>query len=190
MKKMLKLLVVLIVVSCSGDIEKLSETDLNNDLLITQKTKGILPNGHPVFLALKDSVNYDLDKVDKLYRLSIIEDASSDYILNLKHFGFRLAIEKGLIEKGTNEQKSFYLNEQMKLNRNFANIDSFYNLLLSCKNFMSSKEMLDMADAFYKKNKSAIENSDWNGNTEIQQQKKIELLKNQKLFERIVRLKN
>ncbi|OYQ34705.1 hypothetical protein CHU92_11455 [Flavobacterium cyanobacteriorum] len=146
-----------------------------NSPVLEKNTEGIIPVEHPFYDIIKDPDSYSIKDIDSYYRKEFLKVDTPDYIPNLKNYAFKILMEKGLPEHGTQEEKLFYLNEQLRLDDNFPNINNFYSLLLSSRDFLKDEELTGMADAFYEKNNKSIEKATWP--TETQKRNKEKTLR-------------
>ncbi|MFN2261777.1 MAG: hypothetical protein ABR595_06910, partial [Psychroflexus sp.] len=69
------------------------------------------------------------------------------------------------------------------LDQNVANIKNFYTLLMSCEDCFSKEKFIEIENYFYEKNYNRIVNQKWE-NKELQNEKKISLMRKHKLFQR------
>lgn len=138
----------------------------------TVRPKGIAPYGHKSYFLS----GYDLQKLDDLYRQEFNhpDSLTLDYNTNVKNKAFSILMLKGLAEKGTPEQKQYYINQQLKLDNNLSNLERFNELLLSSLDFIAEEEALKMARDFYDKNRLVIQEINWK-DTEEEQAKVTEL---------------
>lgn len=185
----LYLVVFLSLISCSETKDQNVANDQNESKVAVKEnirminTGGKVPGDNQIFIALKSSNQISLNKVDSIYKSEILKCEGLDYLRNLKHLGFKLLMEKGLVNTGTQYQKEFYLNEQIQAKRNFPNIENFFDLLYSCRNFKNKNELIKIADDFVSKNQIEIEKVTFT-NTNDKNQKKIQLVNQYKLFKR------
>ncbi|NDI98828.1 hypothetical protein GWA97_07040 [Flavobacterium sp. LaA7.5] len=127
----------------------------------TVRPKGIAPYGHKSYFI--SGSDYDLDKLDNLYRQEFNhpDSLALDYNTNVKNKAFFMLMLKGLAENGTPEQKRYYIDEQLKLDTNLSNLEGFNTLLLSSLDFIEEEEALKIADDFYDKNRDVIQEIKW-----------------------------
>lgn len=92
-------------------------------------------------------------------------------------------MKHGLAESSDNKNKFFYINEQLVLDQNVANITNFYTLLRSCEDCFSEEKLMEIEKVFYEKNYNRIVNQKWE-NKELQNEKKISLMRRHKFFHR------
>lgn len=157
-------LLLLVFISCQNQVEKEITTKNLSDKLHENATKvygGKPPTDNPILKELLTSNDKDLNRVDSIYKSNIEIGKGFDYYENLKQYGFKLVMKHGLVEDGTSEQKKYYINEQISLSNNIPNFDQFYLLLKSSSTFLSKKELIDIGDMFYNKNKEYIEMIEW-----------------------------
>jgi hypothetical protein len=147
--------------------------------------KNAVPATHPIFRMVNDPSHYSLQDADSFYQNEISKEATANYTTNLKNLGFTLVMEKGLADTGTDEQKRYYVNEQLKLDSNLTTIDKFYELLLTCRSFDTKENLYKDAAAFYEKNRAAINKKQW-PNAEDKKQITLELMNKHKIFNRYI----
>lgn len=146
-----------------------------------EDNKNSIPATHPVY----SMANYSLGEADSFYRNEIVKEGNTTYGTDVKNTAFSMLIDKGLADNGTEEQKKYYVNEQLKLDNNLPSVKQFYALLLSCRSFMPKEELTKNAAAFYDKNKAAINKIKWP--EPAQKNGKItELMKEHKVFSRYI----
>lgn len=187
MKYLLVILFGAIIISCNNQADpaiEAKETAKSNETQAKEKTLGQVPGDNPIFLALKDGKTRSVNEADALYRENIDNAKETDYQINLKHLGFKLVCEAGLNEKGSKVQKEFYLNEQIRLERNFPGFENFFSLLASC-DFLSKAQKLEIAEAFYNKNLIQIDKVTW-PEEKNKSNKIIKLKRSYTLFQRRV----
>lgn len=150
-------------ISCSAEnetVKKSSNTEwvtINNVNLrksdvVSPRPKGGLPYGHKVYTFMKEDVG--LTEMDVIYRTEFAHKDSLklDYNNTAKQMGIVFMMHKGLAEKGTAEQKKYYLNEALEMENNLPNLQSFYDLLTSSREIYTKQEIEAIALQFYTKN--------------------------------------
>ncbi len=147
-----------------------------------------MPPDHPILNALFSEKSFSVDEADVLYKEHVPKAKNTVYHANIKHYGFRLLCDSGLIDYGSNEQKKFYLEEQLNLERNFPSIANFYALLQSSGSIYSKSEMAAIGETFYNKNEKEIETATW-PNEENKKSIIIKLRRTHLLFTRFVSVK-
>jgi hypothetical protein len=152
MKKIIFLTILmfgLALTSCSSEsgvvsIENEPKVDASGRLL------GTIPGKHNIYKGLL--VEYDLDKFDELYRTEFAHPDSLllDYSVSVRAVSFFLMMEKGLAQKGTMEQKLYYLDQQLKMEENIPDTERVYALLASLKE-SDEKLASDLEKQFYER---------------------------------------
>lgn len=135
-----------ILASCS------SESDIAGKGTLTEEQQAelsFIPAKHNIYKGLL--AEYDLNKFDELYRTEFAHPDSLhlEYNQNVRIVAFVLLMEKGLAEKGTPEQKQYYLEQQLKMEGNLPDTKHFYALLESCMTSMSTKTVSEIENRFY-----------------------------------------
>lgn len=181
-------MMVLALISCSEQKDQ-ALINAENGATVSKKANlivdGQIPSDNPLYLAFINEKKYSLNEADKIYRAEIEKSKKFRYHKNLQHIGFKFVMDSGLAETGTKDQKLFYLNEQVKMKRNFPNFENFYTLLISCKPFMNKDQILKIEAEFYLKNIKALKNAEF-GDKSDKQQKITNLLRQKQLFERFI----
>lgn len=176
--------ILFVFISCNEQNDTIIEQQIVGDELkkngVSDLSSKPSPK-HPIITELLTFESKNLSRIDALYRKSITECADLEYCDNLKQYGFKLVIKHGLLDEGTNEQKLFYVNEQLESTSNFPNFNEFYSLLKSLKKDISNDRLRKHAVDFYDKNLKLIEDIDW-PTSESKNNKIIELKQNHKLF--------
>ncbi len=155
-----------------------------NDLTGNNKNSGNKENTDfedlksQLFLITNKS-DVSLNEIDEFYKDKIL--ASNEQ--NIKHLGFYMMMKHGLAESSDSKNKFFYINEQLGLDQNVANITNFYTLLRSCEDCFSEEKLMEIEKVFYEKNYNRIVNQKWE-NKELQNEKKISLMRRHKFFHR------
>lgn len=167
-------LICITLTSCSED----KEVQIDTSAKTLKKTagtgvKGEIPDGMKVFSVFSNNENLSLTELQKLYIDDAKKSTGQDYEANLKNMWFVL-INKKLLKEGTNEQREFFIKEQMALDNNLPHFKSFYKLLASAST-IQKEERIKLSKAFYDKNKKAIGNIHWQSDEE-KKGKETELL--------------
>lgn len=157
-------------------ISVFSQAQKNNNPETANAMESTVPTTHKVY----SMSQYSLEEADSFYRSNIAEEGA-----DVKNVAFSFMMEKGLAEKGTDEQKEYYVNQQLEADNNITAIDEFYALLLSCRNFMPKNDLTKNSTAFYDKNKAAINKIKWPEVTQKNEKIK-ELMKEYKIFNRYI----
>lgn len=147
-------------------------------------TKNAVPATHAIYRMINDPAHYSLADMDSFYRNDILKEEKAPYGTELKNMGFAMMVDKGL-DKADDGLKTYYIEQQLKLDNNIAAIDKFYTLLLSCRTFMPKEELVKNADAFYEKNKAYINKKQWAEPSE-KNAKLLSLMKEHKMFNRYI----
>lgn len=147
---------ILLLQGCSADRQ--IDTSDKKAHVVDDKTlgDGSIPRSKLVYSVLYQARQSTIEEMDTMYRKDIL-DTAPDYDANLKNMWFMIINDRLAVE-GDKKLKEFYLDEQIRLDQNLANVEGFYKLLQSCSSFMDVKEIFDIAAAFQKKNKNVIEN--------------------------------
>ncbi len=143
--------------SCEQKDESAKATASTINLGPAESDKGAIPDWHPINMMLLKAGQYTFQEVHAMYKKDIENVRGKDYTSNLKNFGFRLAMETGLLKDGTNEEKKFYLDEQMGIDVNVLTFDDFYLLLAKSRAFLGLKAANAYSNAFYAKNNEQIQ---------------------------------
>lgn len=147
----------LLILSCSD--EKSDEKQNNKTTSGTLEETfgdGSVPKSRLIYTVLYEPDKFTVKEMDGMYRKDILNTAP-DYDANLKNMWF-LVLNERLANETNKNLKIFYLNEQIGMDQNLANIEGFYKLLQSCSSFMDVEQIFDIAAVFQKKNKNVIEN--------------------------------
>lgn len=147
--------------------------------------KTIVPVTHGIYRMINDPAHYSLEDMDSFYRNEVLKENAAPYSTNLKNMAFSLMIDKGLEEKGSDELKKYYIEEQLKADNNFTTIDKFYDLLLSCRTFMTKEELTKTGNTFFEKNKTAINTKQWPEPAQ-KKEKLLGLFNKHKIFNRYI----
>ena len=172
MKNIILLLSVIVLFSCSEEKIENNVQQKNKELVALPEAQGVVPKGHKIHDMMRVPARITLDEADNFYRREVAI-SNEHYSSSLKSFGFLLMMKKGLAVDGTEEQKQFYIKEQLKMDTNLATIPQFYNLLVSCNEFIEQAELIRIGRQFYEKVKAEIETTTWPD----PQKKKDKLLK-------------
>lgn len=157
MKKIITLSILLsglALTSCSSEsgvvsIENEPKVDAGGRLL------GTIPGKHNIYKGLL--VEYDLNKFDELYRTEFAHPDSLllDYSISVRAVSFFLMMEKGLAQKGTVEQKLYYLDQQLKMEDNIPDTERVYALLSSLKE-SDEKLARELEKQYYNKSRGRL----------------------------------
>lgn len=164
MKKIIYLVAFFGLFSCQNIKDKDIESQLRSIEVDNQSESNILgkpPVDNPLFLELLNFKEVDLNRVDKLYKKSIIDAKGQEYLDNLKQFGFQVVMKHGLLQTGSVIQIQYYINEQLNSQANFSGILDFYSLIMSSKNSLSSFELKNIENQFFSKNFKLINSLNW-----------------------------
>lgn len=172
MKNIILLLSVMALFSCSEEKIENNVQQKNKELIALPEAQGVVPKSHKIYDMMREPAKVTLNAADNFYR-SEVAISNEHYSSGLKSFGFILVMKKGLAIDGTEEQKRFYIEEQLKMDTNLATIPQFYNLLVSCNEFIEQNKLIAIGRQFYEKVKVEIENTTWPD----PQKKKDKLLK-------------
>lgn len=146
----------------------------NAAVLKSDRLKGEIPEDRQVNSVLANPDDFSLSDLDKLYKENV-----PDVDDNLKNMwlGF---INPRLLKEGTEEQKLYYISEQLALENSLADFSGFYNLLRSSKK-INREEKDRLADAFYSKNLKVIEAIQWK-DAKSKQAKQTELVYAKRIY--------
>ena len=145
------------ILSCSDDKE-LKSSDVTTKSLSTDKVdmKGEVPRDRLLYRTIGHVENLSTNDIVDAYKKDI-STAQSDYLTNLKNM-WLTALNNRVYEDGTEDQKLFFINEQLALENNLAHFTGFYNLLATSKK-LTKDEKVSMADAYYDKNLKQLQMS-------------------------------
>jgi len=141
--------VVLVLFSFSSD---------KSDCVTVDDDKSIIPMNRLIFTVMGDIDKYTVTQLYEFYKIDVAE-FDDKYEEDLKNMWFCLISSK-VCNEGNDEQKRYFLNEQINLSSNMPNYGRFYSLLRSCS-FMERDEMDRVASRFYSKNKLVLENMEY-----------------------------
>ena len=170
-----------IIISCSDDKEVTPSTEIATKSL-TEVSKSEVPRDRIFYSSLDKVQNASLYELIQLYKKDV-GTAEKDYSTNLKNMWFAVLKNK-LAAEGTEEQKLFFIHEQISLPDNLAFFTDFYNMLAASK-LLDRAGKEEMAAAFYEKNLKAINEVQWHTPAE-QKNKKTELVYAQSIFHKLV----
>lgn len=156
--------IFIVLISCNNEKNGVIERsivgeELNKNAL--NRNSFNPPMNHPIKAEFMLVNQKGLKEVDAIYKSSVPPSQEEPYYDNLRQIGFKLLIKNGLIEKGSKEQKLFYINEQLDSSANFPNFKDFYLLINSLKTDISQKELTEYSNKFYNKNIALINEIDW-----------------------------
>lgn len=122
------------------------------------RPKGALPYGHKVYSFMNSDLG--LNTMDKIYREEFAHPDSLklDYNQTARQMAFFFMMQNGLKEKGTPDQKQYYIKEQIAMDQNIAGIENFYELLASGSEIFDKVQLESLGDAFYDKHYKSITN--------------------------------
>lgn len=164
-------LAVFTVFSCGSD--KLDRSEPITQQVSEQESRGVIPPGQAIS-EMTMNPKYTLRELDDFYQKEIAV-TDEHYTSNAKNVIFMSLMDKGLDEIGSQEQKLFYIEEQLALKSNLPNFQGFYKLLGSCSDFLGQEELDAKAIQFFEKNKREIEKAiQWD--SEEEQKQKMEKL--------------
>ncbi|WP_330442024.1 hypothetical protein [Flavobacterium sp. C4GT6] len=96
----------------------------------------------------------------KLYKKDIQLSEGTDFDTNLKNT-WLIIINKALLKgEGNEEQRRFFVYEQLNLEQNFAHLDNFFELL-AITNSIDDAEKSKIVNEYLKKNKAAVKQIVW-----------------------------
>lgn len=149
-----------------------------------QIEKGAVPKDRLVYKVMFTPSDFTMEQIDEMYK-DDVASARADYMTNLKNMWF-VVLNKKLAKEGAEEQKRFYIDEQLKMENNLANINSFYDLLRSSS--FTESEKFDLADRFSAKNKTVVERL-YSDDAKMKAEKITELTYAKRNFERFASVK-
>lgn len=163
-------------VSCSDE----KETNINegvNQKILSEKgrEKGEIPSSMAVNQMLYGAIKpASFSEIVKLYKKDISQSKDTDFDTNLKNM-WLIVINNSLLNgEGTEDQKKFFVYEQVNLEHNVPHIDKFFSLL-SITNSIDSKEKEALIKEYTEKNQKAINQIVWQS-PEEKKQKEQQLL--------------
>ncbi|QEE51054.1 hypothetical protein FUA48_16160 [Flavobacterium alkalisoli] len=146
-------------VGCSDDKDTTTEdTSLKSKVVTEERAGGMIPRDRIIYNTLSDAESIPLTKLEELYKEDV-RTAEADYTTNLKNMWLTL-INHRVYNEGTEEQKLFWINEQIALDNNLPHFTGFYNLLASSK-LLSNAEKDKILKDFIEKNEKAISAVQW-----------------------------
>ncbi|AXG74206.1 hypothetical protein DVK85_08120 [Flavobacterium arcticum] len=164
------------LISCSEDkATNSNDTDLNQISLRAENAeKGSVPEGMFIKKVLSGQQEVEtLSDLITLYKQDVNLSKGSDYDTNLKNM-WMILIYKPLISEGTEQQKTFFIHEQLTLDHNLPHLEKFVNLLLSTESIDTNEKDL-IFEKFFSINKTAINSIIWK-NPEEKAEKNQELV--------------
>lgn len=176
--------VCLLLISCSQDKENLNAGEIKGVTANAQIEKGAVPKDRLVYKVMFTPSDFTMEQIDDMYK-NDVASARADYITNLKNMWF-VVLNKKLVKEGAEEQKRFYIDEQLKMENNLANINSFYDLLRSSS--FTESEKFDLADRFSVKNKAVVDEL-CSDDAKLKAEKITELTYAKRNFERFASVK-
>ncbi|WP_297332103.1 hypothetical protein [Flavobacterium sp.] len=160
--KTLYLIFAATLISCSDDkVNNSTDIDANQITFRPENTeKGSVPEGVFVQKVLSGQQKAEtLTDLIKLYKQDAGLSKDSDYDTNLKNM-WMILINEPLIKEGTEEQKKFFIYEQLAMEHNLPHLDKFVNLLSSAKS-IERNEKDRIFEGFVTTNKTAINSIGW-----------------------------
>ena len=149
-----------IIVSCSDDKEVNTGRDAKAKSLpvAAAKMKGEVPKDRLIYNVLGTAESLSLNELVETYNKDV-SSAGSDYVTNLKNMWLTV-LNPRVYNEGTEDQKLFFINEQVALENNLAHFTGFYNLLAVSKK-MDRAQKDRIADTYYQNNLKAIAEVHW-----------------------------
>ena len=150
------------LISCSDDkVTNSNDIDSSQISLRPENTeKGSVPEGMFIKKVLSGQQEAEtLSDLITLYKQDASLSKDSDYDTNLKNM-WMILINKPLISEGTDEQKKFFIYEQLKLEHNLPHMEAFVNLLAETKS-IDNEERNKIFEDFVEKNTVAINKIIW-----------------------------
>lgn len=143
-------------ISCSEDQDINANT--TEKAIATERIKSEIPRDRIIYSVLDEMGTESLESLIDLY-IKDIKTAKQGYMTNLKNMWFAV-LKKRLLTEGTEEQKLFFINEQISAENNLSAIHEFYSLVLNSK-LLSRPEKENITKSFYNKNNTIINRIDW-----------------------------
>ena len=159
------------LIGCSEENYK-KENDQLNRSKSSKTADGSIPSEKMVFEVIENSSKYSLDELIVFYKKDM-KETKADYLCNLQNLWFS-ELNSRLAKEGKEDMKIEFLNTQIGMPQNLANIEGFYDLLISIDMYKKSLEAHNIASTFNKKNRNFIESLDWS--SETQKDKKLQEL--------------
>ncbi|GGB84905.1 hypothetical protein GCM10007424_26200 [Flavobacterium suaedae] len=150
------LIYIVLLISCSEDDE--GNINTTGKAIATETVKSEVPRDRIVYNTFSKIETESLENLINLYKKDI-STAEQGYMTNLKNMWFAILKDK-LFKEGTEEQKLFFINEQLSVENNLFAINEFYSLVLNSK-LLSRSEKESITKSFYNKNSTAINSIDW-----------------------------
>ncbi|MCW4470506.1 hypothetical protein OGH69_16160 [Flavobacterium sp. MFBS3-15] len=147
-----------VIVGCSDEKEVNLAEPASRVAVSAENAKGEVPRDRLIYSVLTKSAEYSVSELEAEYRKDI-GSARPDYMTNLKNM-WMIIINPRVYNEGTEEQKLFFINEQLALEDNLAHFAGFYNLLISSKT-LEPAEKERIANEFYDKNHKVIAEAQW-----------------------------
>lgn len=165
------------LISCSEEQTINSNDDINTEEISSRPEnvkKGSVPEGMFIKKVLSGQQKAEtLNDLITLYKQDVSLSEGKDYDTNLKNM-WMILINDPLISEGTEEQKRFFIYEQLKSEHNLPHLGKFLQLLRSTKS-IDKNEKGRIFEKFVKANEAAIDSIIWNS-PEEKTKRKEELL--------------
>ena len=162
MKHIIPYLIVfaMLMAGCSIEEESAEITEVNvKSLIDKQRENGEVPKGRGFYTIMHDPSQYSLDELIDLYKKDIKGIEQEDYNSNLKNMWLVILYPR-LIEEGSDDDKLYFIEEQMNMDSNLPHVDKFYTLIFNC-NKLSKEEKWEKFTVFSKKNMEVVEKIQW-----------------------------
>ncbi|WP_417365584.1 hypothetical protein [Flavobacterium beibuense] len=179
MKKNLFYIVALLffIVGCSDDKDNINmNEDVNQKIVLEEgREKGSIPSVmeiKKIFSGITKPQSFS--EYVKLYKKDVARSVDTDFDTNLKNM-WMIIINKKLSEgEGTEDQKKFFVYEQLNFEHNLPHFGSFYKLLTNLESIDQAEK--DRISKEYRiKNQKAIDQIRWH-NPEEKKEKEQQLL--------------
>lgn len=179
MKNIITILVfAFICLGCSDERDiNISDDTIKSGENLTRK--GEIPKEMSIHKELSIVTNHSLLQLMELYKEDSNLAAGREYAANLKNM-WLIVIAPKLLSEGNDEQKLFFINEQLDSENNLPHLGSFYQLLASAKS-IPADQRLEFASEFFDKNFEVIQKVKWHTAAE-KKDKEEELLMAKRSF--------
>lgn len=152
----------MILISCSNDKATNSDDIDSNQIAFQPENveKGSVPEGMFIRRVLSGQQKPEtLSDMITLYKQDVSLSKGSDYDTNLKNM-WMILIYEPLISEGTEQQKTFFIYEQLTLEHNLPHLGKFIDLLSSSES-IDKNEKNRIFEEFFSTNKTAINTIIW-----------------------------
>lgn len=157
------IIIAVLTISCSDDkVTNTNDGDLNQ---ISYKKDNSIKGSIPEQMEIKKVFSGErkaetLADLEILYKKDTNTSQGTDYDTNLKNMWLILIYKRLLNDEGTEEQKKYFINEQLKLEHNLPHLENFVNLLFETKS-LSNEDRDSFFEKFVDINTKAINQIVW-----------------------------